>query len=86
VTTVDAIRNVEPVTANALSHALRTGREASIRDAWWSMVDATKPLLQPSAAFPLAAVRSGDGTVAEASTVVFVPSGGNTSGVGTKSG
>jgi threonine dehydratase len=60
--------------------------EASIRDAWWSMVDATKLLLEPSAAVPLAAVRSGAVTVAEGSTVVFVLSGGNTSGVGTQSG
>jgi threonine dehydratase len=108
---------VEPVTANALTHALRTGSpaplptrpksladgltapfagahtlaharalvdevvevdEPGIREAWWPMMDATKLLLEPSAAVPLAAIRSGAITIDPASTVVFVLSGGNT--------
>lgn len=116
---------VEPVTANAVTHALRAGRpdplptrpvsladgltapfagvhtlahveafvdevvevdERAILDAWWPMVDATKLLLEPSAAVPLAAVRSGAVTPAPGSTVVFVLSGGNTVAVGPDSG
>lgn len=106
---------VEPVTANALTHALRVGRpeplpekpvsmadgltapfagvhtlahvkalvsevvevtEQNIRDAWWPLMDATKLLLEPSAAVGLAALR--EGLVEPGERTVLVLSGGNT--------
>jgi threonine dehydratase len=107
---------VEPVTANAVSHALRSGapvplpsRPVSLADgltapfagehtlahiqkfvddvleipeeaivpAWWETLDATKLLVEPSAAVGLAALRQGLVDVAPGQTVVFVLSGGN---------
>ena len=53
--------------------------EASIADAWWRMLDATKLLVEPSAAVGLAAIRNGVITVDRHATVVLVLSGGNAS-------
>jgi threo-3-hydroxy-L-aspartate ammonia-lyase len=108
----------EPVTANAMSHALRVGtaepppqrpqsmadglaapfagelaleyvksyvdsvvevEESDIPAAWWEMLDQTKLLVEPSAAVPLAALRSGAVKIEPGQRVVFVISGGNTS-------
>ncbi|WP_199441471.1 threonine ammonia-lyase [Umezawaea beigongshangensis] len=52
--------------------------EQSIRDAWWPLVDATKLLVEPSAAVGLAALRSGALPLGDARVVVLVLSGGNT--------
>ncbi|PRY33846.1 threonine ammonia-lyase [Umezawaea tangerina] len=112
-----AVIGVEPVTAPAMSHALRMGgaaplpirpvsladglaapfagiktfahvkeyvdevvevTEDAIRDAWWSVVDATKLLVEPSAVVGLAAVRSGLVTPPAGGVTVLVLSGGNT--------
>jgi len=111
----------EPVTANAMNHALRLGTPAplparpvsmadgltapfagehtlahvrayvervvevpedSIRSAWWALLDATKLLVEPSAAVGLAALRLGllDGRTG--GTTVFVLSGGNVAPAG----
>lgn len=53
--------------------------EDPIIEAWWLLMDATKLLIEPSAAVGLAAIRAGRLTCREGSTVVFVLSGGNTS-------
>jgi threo-3-hydroxy-L-aspartate ammonia-lyase len=51
--------------------------EQNIRDAWWPLMDATKLLVEPSAAVGLAALR--EGLVEPAERTVLVLSGGNTS-------
>lgn len=51
--------------------------EADIASSWPALVDASKLLLEPSAAVGLAAVRSGAIEVGAGATVVFVASGGN---------
>lgn len=112
---------VEPLTANAMSHALRTGApvalptrpvsladglaapfagditlahvqayvdrvvevdEAALRDAWWSMMDATKLFVETSAAVGLAALRAGLVDAPANGTMVLVASGGNASRTG----
>ncbi|MEU6076869.1 pyridoxal-phosphate dependent enzyme [Micromonospora sp. NPDC047074] len=108
---------VEPVTANAVGHALRTdgaalatpptsiadglaapfaGRhtlahvralvdgmvevsEEEIRSAWWELLDATKLLVEPSAAVTLAALRAGLVDAGPGTRTVLVLSGGNVS-------
>jgi threo-3-hydroxy-L-aspartate ammonia-lyase len=54
-----------------------TVEEAAIRDAWWSFLDATKLLVEPSAVVGLAALRSGAVAVPAAGPIVLVVSGGN---------
>jgi threonine dehydratase len=44
------------------------------------LVDATKLLVEPSAAVPLAALRAGAVSLGAATTVVLLLTGGNTSG------
>ncbi|RLK12263.1 threonine dehydratase [Micromonospora sp. M71_S20] len=111
------IVGVEPATANAVGHALRTdgdalavrptsiadglaapfaGRhtlahvralvdevvevsEEDIRAAWWELLDATKLLVEPSAAVTLAALRAGLVDAASGTRTVLVISGGNVS-------
>ncbi|GIH20752.1 threonine ammonia-lyase [Rugosimonospora africana] len=112
---------VEPVTANAMSHALRTGtpaplphRPVSIADglaapfagehtlahvhkfvddvvelpeeailpAWWELLDASKLLVEPSAAVGLAALRSNLVDVRPGTPTVLVLSGGNVAPAG----
>jgi threonine dehydratase len=51
--------------------------EAAIRDAWWSFMDATKLLVEPSAVVGLAALRSGAIAVPAHGPIVLVVSGGN---------
>jgi threonine dehydratase len=51
--------------------------EAAIRDAWWSFMDATKLLVEPSAVVGLAALRSGAIAVPTGGPIVLVVSGGN---------
>ncbi|MEH1102425.1 threonine ammonia-lyase [Micromonospora sp. CPCC 205561] len=108
---------VEPVTANAVGHALRTDGEAlavrptsiadglaapfagrhtlahvralahdvvevseeDIRAAWWELLDATKLLVEPSAAVTLAALRAGLVDARAGTRTVLVLSGGNVS-------
>ena len=53
--------------------------EQSIVDAWWPLMDASKMLLEPSAAVGLGAILAGSVTYAEGATIVLVLSGGNTS-------
>jgi threonine dehydratase len=112
---------VEPVTANAMSHALRTGipaplpnRPVSVADglaapfagehtlahvrelvddvvelpedsivpAWWELLDASKLLVEPSAAVGLAALRSELVKVRPGTPTVLVLSGGNVAPAG----
>jgi threonine dehydratase len=107
---------VEPLTANAVSYALRAGSpqplpdkpvsladglaapfagehtlahiqkfvddvveisEESIAPAWWAALDATKLLVEPSAAVGLAALRQGLVGTEPGQTVILVLSGGN---------
>ena len=51
--------------------------EAAIRDAWWSFIDATKLLVEPSSVVGLAALRAGIVAVPAAGPIVLVVSGGN---------
>jgi threonine dehydratase len=51
--------------------------EEEITDAWWALMDATKLLVEPSAAVGLAALRAGKVAVPGGGTVVLVLSGGN---------
>ena len=51
--------------------------EESIRAAWWALLDATKLLVEPSAAVSLAALRLGLVNPGPGDTVVLVLSGGN---------
>lgn len=108
---------VEPSAANAMTHALRTGRpdplpakpssiadglnapfaapntlahtqafvddilevsEDAIQSAWPSMLQATKLLLEPSAAVPLAALRTGTLHLKPGATTILLATGGNT--------
>jgi threonine dehydratase len=112
---------VEPVTANAMTYALRTGApdplpqrptsladgltapfagehtlahvrglvddvlevpEDAIRQAWWEVLDATKLLVEPSAAVGLAALRLGLVTGRPDQATVLVLSGGNVAPAG----
>ncbi|SCF16456.1 threonine dehydratase [Micromonospora carbonacea] len=111
------IVGVEPATANAVGHALRTGgaapatpprsmadglaapfagrhtlahiqalvddvvevAEDAIWGAWWELLDATKLLVEPSAAVTYAALRTGLVSAASCTRVVLVLSGGNVS-------
>jgi threonine dehydratase len=68
---------------NTLAHvqanvdSVVTVEEAAIRDAWWSFVDATKLLVEPSSVVGLAALRSGAVAIPTAGPIVLVVSGGN---------
>jgi threonine dehydratase len=112
---------VEPVTANAMSYALRIGRAAPLPDrpvsiadglaapfagehtlahvrtlvddvielpedaitrAWWELLDASKLLVEPSAAVGLAALRSNLVEVRPGTPTVLVLSGGNVAPAG----
>lgn len=70
---------------NTLAHVqanvddVLTVDEAAIREAWWALMDATKLLVEPSAAVGLAALRAGLIDPPPGATVVLVLSGGNTS-------
>jgi len=73
---------------NTLAHVqanvdeVLTVDEESIRDAWWSMVESTKLLVEPSAVVGLAAIRSGLVKLGPGATVVLLLSGGNASRAG----
>ncbi len=68
---------------NTLAHVqanvddMVTVEEAAIRDAWWSLIEATKLLVEPSAIVGLAALRAGVVPVPAHGPIVLVISGGN---------
>jgi threonine dehydratase len=70
---------------NTLAHVLAnvdemlTVDEGAIREAWWALMDATKLLVEPSAAVGLAALRTGLVDPPPGAIVVLVLTGGNTS-------
>jgi threonine dehydratase len=53
--------------------------EDAIWGAWWELLDATKLLVEPSAAVTYAALRTGLVSAASCTRVVLVLSGGNVS-------
>jgi threonine dehydratase len=56
--------------------------EAAIRDAWWSLIESTKLLVEPSAVVGLAALRTGVVAVPSRGPIVLVLSGGNAARTG----
>jgi threo-3-hydroxy-L-aspartate ammonia-lyase len=59
-----------------------TIEETAIRDSWWSLIDATKLLVEPSAVVGLAALRVGAVPVPASGPIVLVISGGNAARTG----
>jgi threonine dehydratase len=59
-----------------------TVEEAAIRDAWWSFMEATKLLVEPSAVVGLAALRAGIVAVPPRGPIVLIVSGGNAARAG----
>jgi threonine dehydratase len=56
--------------------------DLAIRDAWWSLMEATKLLVEPSAVVGLAALRTGVVPVPASGPIVLVISGGNAARTG----